>query len=1260
MNRLSALLVAILLALIGQRWLTGDGIPRDSLILFIVAGVIFAAASVAPLSWPRLPGRRKWMYYGIALAGAAVLLVTAALPQFWRGNFGGLGFWLWLLAIPLFAVGIWLDCPSPDVEGEQEAEQSWKTDRIDRRWLLVLLVLILLVAGAARFYQLGVYPNGCQSDECNNGLDALKWLNGAPYTPYAETNEGQATLFTYVIALFIKLFGQNVQTMRMVSAFMGTLTVLAFFFLAQELYGQRLALLTAALVAADRWHITFSRIVYELIMMPLALALQTLFLVKALKTGRRRWWGLAGLMLALGMNTYTAYRVVPAFVAVYFVYWLVTHRQRLVRDLEGMVVFAAGVFVGMAPMGVYIIRNWNVFISRINHISVFNDVQAAGSYEPLFSNLRKSLYMFNWQGDFAALNNLPGAPLLQFVVAVLLVLGLAWAIRWFWKELPAFYLLWFVAVTSLAVLSVAHEAPTARRPIGLVPVIYLLVGAVFQQLWWAWDRAWGVKRWRPLAIGLTAVVVFVAASNINTYFRVQAVSPDVWGAYSPNESGVGEYLATVPAELPIYMTPQYTHHSAVKFIGGPHDIKILSLAQDVPLREDPGGDVEYILEPVDERLVPLLQQLYPGGEYKLHNDRFGRPLFISYHVPRAALDAARGLQAAFAPGSGNESVPPVPGPQVRSLDLNLSAATPLPPPFTAQYTGALLVPGYGDYTLELSSEGGEATLFLDEEEVLRVKGEPDGSRGVQQVQRTLPGGFQGLRLTYTSGDTPGRVQVRWGSTQNPELAPIDPALLYTLPGASNGLVGYYYATPDWSGTPSLIQRDLFILPNNSLREPYSIKWVGKVAAPTAGPYVFGTRSDDGSLVYVDGQLVVDNSGSHGSEYREGVINLEQGFHDIEVRYNELGGSRDMQLWWQPPNGPKAIVPSAYLFPAEKNLPQGLVLPPPPTLAPSLVQVSPETGEVVVPETGPGRPETEQGAPAQPAQAPASSGPTLPVGDFPTTQPAVVWTYGACGTGQEQLQRPMGVAAGANGDVYVADTANQRLVHLDKDGKFVNAWGQAGEGPGQFTEPFDVGVTPDGNVAVLDAVNQVISVWTPAGDLVNTLGQQLTFYRPRGFGISPAGEYFVADTGGVRVVQAGADGQRINQFGGPEEDLGPGQPTDAAVSPGGFAYVAEPISGLLWRLDPATGERQKFAGVAANTVESPHLAVGSDGRILLSDPEGGRVLALTPDVKPLAQFGGRGSQPGQFGRPVGVAFGPGGTMFVVDPDLCRVTAFSALP
>lgn len=1236
MTRLLYFLIALILAAVGQRWLAGGGAsPRDSLILFLAGGALFALASAAPQTWPTLPPRRKWKYVGMGLAALALLMAAVASTRFWSGQYGGWAFWLWLLAIPLYLAGAWLDTPSPDAGMEEEAARAWRWPELERRHLIILLVLIVAVAAAVRFAALDTYPNGCQSDECNNGLDALKWLSGDyPYTPYAETNEGQATLFTYLIAGFVALFGQSVQSMRMVSALAGTLTVLAFYFLARELYGQRLALLTAALVAADRWHLTFSRIVYELILMPLVLSLQALFLIKALKTGRRRWWALSGVLLAVGMNTYTAYRVVPFFFAAYFLYWLIRHRRRLLRDLEGMFVFAAGAALAVAPLGAYTIRNWNVFISRINHISVFRDVERMGSYEPLWSNLRKTLYMFNWQGDSAALNNLPGAPLLQAAVAVLFVLGLAWALRWFWKELPIFYLLWFGAVASVAVLSVAHEAPTARRPIALVPVIYLLVAAVFDQLWRGWERAWGARRTRPLSLGLIVLVIFVMAANINTYFRVQAVDPSVWGAYSPNESTVGEYLADVPRDTRIFMTPQYTHHSAVQFIGGPHDITPLNLAQHIPLRQDPGADVLFILEPVDERLVPLLQQLYPAGRYEAHRDRFGRTLFLTYAVPRDAFAQAQGLQSAISRGAAG-AIPPQPGPQVQQLDITYPAD--LLPPFTAEYEGALLTPRFGSYAFELSAVGGEAILYLDGNEVLRVQD------GVEQLARTLAGGFQGLRLLY-QGQTPGgSLRLRWATPDDPSLSVIGQSALYTLPGASNGLIGYYYTTPDWSGTPSLIQRDLFILPNNILREPFSIRWVGKVAAPSSGRYIFGTRSDDGSFVYIDDQLVVDNGGSHGAEYREGVIELSQGFHDIEVLYNELGGSREMQLWWQPPTGGKSLVPSAYLYPLEEELPAGLELPPPPLLSP----LEPEPLEP--PQAG------EQPIDAQPPPPVAAE-----IGDFPAAQPAVLWTYGVCGNGREQLNKPIGVAVNDSGDIYVADMGNNRILRLDSDGEFVATWGERGEGPGQFTEVFDLAVTPQGQIAALDAVNQVISLWTPDGDFLDSFGAELATYRPRGFGVSAAGDYYIADTGGVRVLQVSAEGRRLDQFGGPDQPLGPGQPTDVAVGPDGLVYVTEPIAGALWRIDPASGAQERLPGPEANTIESPHLAAGTDGRLYLTDPEGGRVLVYGPGLRPVAQFGERGAAAGQFGRPVGIALSPDGGVVVSDPDLCRVTAFSALP
>ena len=342
-------------------------------------------------------------------------------------------------------------------------------------WDLLLLALILAVSAFVRFNQIDVFPNGCQSDECNNGLDALKWLGGAGYLPFAETNEGQATLFTYLIALSFQLFGVGVTQMRVVSALVGVLTVGAFYFLARDHYGRRAALAATALLATARWHVTFSRIVYELIMQPLVMVLLAFFLLRALRTGKRWQWALAGVMLALGMNTYTAFRVVPFIVAAFLVFWVV--REWIVgrsstlaparvqvyggvppaaqrpaedgsdircassavvspsrHDLQGIAILAGAAFTAILPLGVYIVQNWAVFTGRMRHISILNEVERLGSMQPIVDNFKKTLYMFNWQGDAAALNNLPGAPMLDTLVGVLFVLGLAYAL---WHTLRA-------------------------------------------------------------------------------------------------------------------------------------------------------------------------------------------------------------------------------------------------------------------------------------------------------------------------------------------------------------------------------------------------------------------------------------------------------------------------------------------------------------------------------------------------------------------------------------------------------------------------------------------------------------------------------------------------------------------------------------------------------------------------------------------------------------------------------------------------------
>ncbi len=100
---------------------------------------------------------------------------------------------------------------------------------------------------------------------------------------------------------------------------------------------------------------------------------------------------------------------------------------------------------------------------------------------------------------------------------------------------------------------------------------------------------------------------------------------------------------------------------------------------------------------------------------------------------------------------------------------------------------------------------------------------------------------------------------------------------------------------------------------------FGFRFLGLLHAPEAGEYSFFLTSDDGSRLYLDGKLVVDNDGDHGPREVPGKVVLQAGDHTLMVLYFNDGGGSDLSLDWQRPGSPRESIPTNVLSHSERKL-----------------------------------------------------------------------------------------------------------------------------------------------------------------------------------------------------------------------------------------------------------------------------------------------------------------------------------------------------
>ena len=128
--------------------------------------------------------------------------------------------------------------------------------------------------------------------------------------------------------------------------------------------------------------------------------------------------------------------------------------------------------------------------------------------------------------------------------------------------------------------------------------------------------------------------------------------------------------------------------------------------------------------------------------------------------------------------------------------------------------------------------------------------------------------------------------------------------------------------------------------------------------------------------------------------------------------------------------------------------------------------------------------------------------------------------GSPGSGAGEFNHPEAVAVDDAGDMYVADTDNNRIVELSPAGAVLAQWGSRGMADGRFHSPTGIALDAAGNVYVVDSENNRVEVFDSGGHFLEKWGERGIgpgeFSQPTAIAVDCDGDVYVADTNNNRV------------------------------------------------------------------------------------------------------------------------------------------------
>ncbi|NHZ71992.1 MAG: hypothetical protein GWP17_02775 [Aquificales bacterium] len=585
-------------------------------------------------------------YLAVILSIGLMFFVLWRLPQMPPQASYSFLFWLWLAAAVLY---LWAAAPTHSLSWDIRA--WW----LRNRSLILLLTALILGAFMLRFWQVGSLPFTLSGDEGSQGLEAVRVLDGVLRNPFTTGWLGVPTMSFFFNSWSIALFGRTIFGLRFPWVLVGSVTILAVFFLVKRLMGMRLAVVTAVILATYHYHIHYSRLGSNQIADPFFLALALLFLYRALDRKNSMDWALTGMVSAVALYFYAGARLTPVIIIVVLGYLFVRQPREFFPQYGRGILVAVGAFLLVAaPMIQYGVLFPNDFNARVNEVGIIQSgwlkneivVQQTGVVPILFDQFRRAALAFNFYEDRTVWYGLR-QPLLSPFWGILFLVGMGYSmLRLFGRGSNPRYapmVVWWWGGMLLGGF-LTESPPSSQRLITLsVPVSFFLAVAMWQliRLILAVVARKGYPKWVANGLLTIGVIVF-GISSVRLYFA----------EYLPMRIYGGPHAEMATMIVPRLLPLRFDHE--IYFVGPPHMYWGFSTlpylvpdasAQDIREPIDGPVDVEnidmtpykgavFIFHPQRVGDFAYVEAVYPGGAYEeVFSPVNGRLMATLYVLP---------------------------------------------------------------------------------------------------------------------------------------------------------------------------------------------------------------------------------------------------------------------------------------------------------------------------------------------------------------------------------------------------------------------------------------------------------------------------------------------------------------------------------------------------------------------------------------------------------------------------------------------------